>query len=98
MTFYDQPEDLHLQPGETAKFSCKYNGHNIIATWKINDLLYYWKDLPSNHRYDVLNFTLTVSDVDVKLNNTKYQCILPTAKSSIGVLYIGMYIYIIDQY
>lgn len=86
VVFTSQPHDIAITENQTARFYCVYDGSNASPVWRINQSQYYWFTLPPKHSYD--GMSVIVKKVDVGLNRTSYQCILPTARSTVGFLYV----------
>ena len=78
---------MSLSEGSDARFGCSYNGSSLIPSWRINDVIYVWSSLPEKHVYD--GHTLIVKNVDITLNGSSYQCLIPgIAQSSVGLLIV----------
>ena len=78
---------MSLSEGSEARFGCTYNGSSLIPSWRINDIIYVWSSLPEKHVYD--GHTLIVQNVDITLNGSTYQCLIPgIAQSSVGLLIV----------
>lgn len=84
--FTAQPEDITAVEGETVKFSCILQESNSSPIWIINNILYHRINLGGNYRYE--KDGLTVLNVELSMNNTSFQCITPTAESTVGILYV----------
>ena len=89
------PEDTSVIEGSAAEFPCFFVGTSNIPLWKINNTVYSIDELPSEHFYR--NQTLLVTNVNLSLNLTKYQCQIANIKSSVAVLIVfpgpGMKVY-----
>ena len=96
MRIIEGPENTSVVEGSTAEFPCFFVGtSNIPLQWKINNTVYSINELPDGHFYR--NHTLLVTDVNLSLNSTKYQCQIANIKSFVAVLTVfpipGMIVY-----
>lgn len=85
--FTAEPHDVTVHEGETVKFCCMYNSGEF-SSWYINGTLHHRARLTGHYEY---NFDwLIVRNVTLSLNNTSFQCVLPSSglQSAIGVLYV----------
>lgn len=68
-------------------FSCTYEGSVAVPTWRINEQLYTWSSLPDRHIFNGKG--LRIKNVDVSMNGTNYQCIIPgVGQSTVGILIV----------
>ncbi len=71
---------------------------NSIPFWLINDVAYYWKNVPPYHSYDVNSKALVIALANFYYNNSRYQCHFSTELKSNSVVLrmtnIGTYIII----
>ena len=87
--------NVTVSEGMDAYFPCSYNGTNRSPTWKINNHTYFINNLPMKTSYN--GSVLTVSNVDLSLNNTSYYCYITILKrgnvkkieSDIGILLVS---------
>ena len=86
--FLAQPRDATVVVGGTARMCCVYQGSNSNPSWGINGLIYNWYSLPPKHHFNLTAKTLFIEKVDRWMNNSKYQCFLPSTSSTIGTLYV----------
>lgn len=84
----NQPQDVSVREGETAVFSCTFNGTNDIPWWIISGSAYPFDRLPFRHSYH--DQMLYVSNVKLSDNSSTYQCIFQDdTRSNIATLYIN---------
>lgn len=89
VVFNSQPQDTTVTEGSDVRFQCSFKGSVRIPDWKINGTLYYWQYVPLPFIFHLSDFSLTVENVDVSLNGTAIQCIIPgVAESSVGWLMV----------
>ena len=93
IVFLAEPSDVTVMEGGTTKICCSYSGTTSNPSWRINDSVHNWYWLPPKHTFNTSAMALLISDVDVSLNNTRYQCFLPTARSAVGTLRVISMIY-----
>ena len=87
--FLSEPRDTTTVVGGTAEMCCSYQGSSSNPTWRIDGVIYNWYGpLPRKHTFNITTKILLIKDVDVTLNGTEYQCLLPSIQSSVGTLYI----------
>lgn len=84
------PEDVTVNEGGSATFSCLVNGTTDVPFWYIGGSVHTIHDLPSRHSY--WNWTLMVSDVQPSDNGTEYQCSLFIVSSRIAILSVNAHI------
>lgn len=78
------PESVTVKEGDFALFPCFIDGTIGEPFWCIGDGIYTIQDLPDKHSF--FNWTLTVQNVELSDNGTKYQCLLNTVSSHIAIL------------
>ena len=81
------PEDVTVNEGDSASFPCFLNETNGVPFWQIGDFVCTIRDLPRRHYYS--NWTLTITDVQLKDNGTTYQCLIYIISSKIAVLTVS---------
>ena len=87
--FTAEPQSVTVFTGETVQFNCTALGQITTPIWNINDIVYTWMQLPDKHYFNIATGSLTVTDVDLSMNNSTYQCYISnTGPSAIGVLYV----------
>ena len=87
--FISQPQDMIVTEGSDVRFQCSFEGSVRIPDWKINMTLYYYQYIPYPFTFRLSDFSLTVQNVDVSLNGTPVQCVVPgMAASSVGHLIV----------
>ena len=55
--------------------------YSVQATpfWKINDIIYYFSDIPHPFTTSQSGRTITIPVVDLSMNGTSFQCFIPTS-------------------
>ena len=70
------PQNMTVEEGESAVFTCSYTGSEDFPTWHINGANYAIQGetlgLPDRHRYS--NQMMTVSNVQISDDGTTYSC------------------------
>jgi hypothetical protein len=78
ISIVSQPQNQFIPEGDTAHFTCLATGNLNEVTWQkynVNG----WEDLVEDWHYiNTNNLVLSVTDVNITDNNTKYRCILYT--------------------
>ena len=92
MVFITQPSDMEVTFGldEFAEFKCQHTlGSDIRPLWIINhtQIASSHLDLPENHNITCNGTKLLVKNVELKLNNTVYQCQLEAPHLGIPCTY-----------
>ena len=95
IVFDQEPMNVTVSEGMDAYFPCSYNGTVRSPSWKINNHTYFVNNLPMKTSYN--GSVLTVTHVDLSLNNTSYFCSIITLKSgslvkfesNIGFLFVS---------
>ena len=83
--FSTQPHNVTVTEGNEASFACSFNGSFSVPGWKINGRTYTWNTLPAKHEFT--GSQLVVSDVDVSMNGSTYQCFIGAMyQSAVGTL------------
>jgi len=83
--FEAQPINTSVKIGEDAYFNCTYTGFSGPPVWSINGITFY-SLLPRYHYRTASG--IMVAKVRSYNNNTSYQCILLTRRSTVGTLTI----------
>ena len=106
------PQNITVEEGESAVFTCLYTGTFDFPTWHINGATYVIQGetlgLPDRHRYS--NQMMTVSKVQISDNETTYRCSfmfgeISSSTATLTVLpatngklaFVNKYSYIIDH-
>ena len=82
--------------GSTAIILCTYTGASTIPTWYINETNYSWLSIQKLYVLEWLynGARITIRNVSIQINSTKYQCGFPqedSIRSAVGILYVCKY-------
>ena len=70
------PQNVTIEEGESAVFTCSYTGTFDFPAWHINGASYPIQGetlgLPDRHHYS--NQMMTVSDIQISDNGSRYSC------------------------
>ena len=79
---------MSVYEGESAKFDCLFTGSDEVPFWGINGSYFDWSDLPPQYSISPLDFSLTVENVNITMNQIPYSCVIEGVESDIAFLYV----------
>ena len=83
-TVNSNAEQFNIDSPQIVELICENAGTKSIPSWSINNVTYYWQDVPPGHTFNVKNMTLEISRLCAK--HSEYQCFFSYTLQSRSVI------------